>query len=359
MSQLETVRFLKTALECSVYLAPTDPGLTKAELFVAGSQAGFQAGEIGDAMQSVATQYFGGNGKLLPDPDPMWPHFLLMREPDYRNIKAFDFLHTEFNARIRAEGGKNARLERNVLVERAVAANIPRRDMEIAITISIMCGQLSEKACVLSSKYGQVIDPLPGAQPQRRALPRDEVRERAYSIVKDVIERRTDGRPKHVESLDAFPDALDQLGWGQFRLWWTQTVAELRQSNPQTSPLSALVLSAALVEGALIFVVAHARKRNLNVFRSKDFDGAPRTWKIEDLIKSATTGNDSAILDESTRFRASTLVQARQRIHAGRMLSEFPGGIPDLRPEEARDAKATAEQVVRCVLDWLGRYPPI
>jgi hypothetical protein len=121
-----------------------------------------------------------------------------------------------------------------------------------------------------------------------------------------------------------------------------------------------LVLSAALVEGALIFVVAHARKRNLNVFRSKDFDGAPRTWKIEDLVKSAATGNDSAILDEPTRFRAITLVQTRQRIHAGRMLSEFPSGmIPDLRPEEARDARATAEQVVRRVLDWLGRYPPI
>jgi hypothetical protein len=40
------------------------------------------------------------------------------------------------------------------------------------------------------------------------------------------------------------------------------------------------------------------------------------------------------------------------------MLSEYPGGVPDLRPDEARDAKATAEVVVRSVLDWLEKYPP-
>jgi hypothetical protein len=40
------------------------------------------------------------------------------------------------------------------------------------------------------------------------------------------------------------------------------------------------------------------------------------------------------------------------------MLSEHPAGVPDLRPEEARDANQTAELVVRNVLDWLDRFPP-
>jgi hypothetical protein len=39
------------------------------------------------------------------------------------------------------------------------------------------------------------------------------------------------------------------------------------------------------------------------------------------------------------------------------MLSEFPQGAPDLRPEEAPSAKATAELVVRRVLDWLTPLP--
>ncbi len=36
------------------------------------------------------------------------------------------------------------------------------------------------------------------------------------------------------------------------------------------------------------------------------------------------------------------------------MLSLHPHGPPDLRPEEAREAKAIAELVVRNVLDWLA-----
>jgi hypothetical protein len=117
-------------------------------------------------------------------------------------------------------------------------------------------------------------------------------------------------------------------------------------------------LAGALVEGSLTFVVKHARNLNLGVFRSKSFDGEPRTWKIDELVASAASGSDSAILDTQAKIRAQTLIRTRQRIHAGRMLHDFPQGVPDIRPEEARDAKATAEQVVRQVLDWLWRFPP-
>ena len=118
------------------------------------------------------------------------------------------------------------------------------------------------------------------------------------------------------------------------------------------------MLAAALVEGALTFVVKHARGRGLAVFRSPDFDKDPRAWKIDDLVTSAASGSEAAILDMQTKSRTETLIRTRQRIHAGRMLSDFPTGVPDIRPEEARDAKATAEQVVRRVLDWLQKFPP-
>jgi hypothetical protein len=67
--------------------------------------------------------------------------------------------------------------------------------------------------------------------------------------VRDVIERRMDGRPKSAEPLGAFAEQLEKLGYGHFRLWWNQTVAELGRTDPTSSPLSALVLAAALVEG--------------------------------------------------------------------------------------------------------------
>jgi hypothetical protein len=176
-------------------------------------------------------------------------------------------------------------------------------------------------------------------------------------LVRDILERRTDGRQSRAEPLDAFGEALAGLGYGQFRLWWTQAVAELRRTDVESSPLSSLVLSAALVEGALAFVVKRGRALDLGPFASSDFREDPRRWKLEDLVTSASKGGPNAILDTSALRRADTLLRSRQRIHAGRMMSEFPTGVPDLRPEEARDAKATTEIVVRRVLDWLDQHP--
>ena len=186
---------------------------------------------------------------------------------------------------------------------------------------------------------------------------RKEARARTYLIVKDIIARRGDGRPKSAEPLAAFADALEELGYAPFRLWWTQLVGEYRQASRQTSSVTVTVLAAALVEGALTFLVKHARSMNLAVFRSNDFDGDPRSWKVEKLIASAATGGDAAVLDQPTKHRAEGLVQTRQRIHAGRMLSDFPTGPIDLKPEQARDAETTAELVVGQVIEWLRKYP--
>lgn len=130
----------------------------------------------------------------------------------------------------------------------------------------------------------------------------------------------------------------------------------MRRADVQSTPVSVTVLSAALVEGALTFVVRHAQKLQLGTLGSKKSEREPHTWKIKDLIKSAAHGGTDAILDQATRLRADALTRTRQRIQTVRMLSEFPNGVPDLRPEEARDANALAELVVRRVLDWLAKH---
>ena len=362
MDLQHVTQFFQAALESSFYLAPREPGLTYEELLEAGRQGGFQDGEIGDALLQVATQTFGGGSKrLIPNPMMMkqWAIFPVIQNPDFRNLAAFDFVASEMNACIRAMGGGAARIQRDVLVERGVAKNIPRLDVEAAITIMIVGEQLVVKDGQIASVSGRAFEVLPSQQRlQMRTPGHNEARARAFSIVKDVIGRRTDGRPSHAEALDAFPDALERLNYGAFRGWWVQLVAELRHSNPNSAPVSALVLCAALVEGALAFVVKHAQARGLGVLGSKSFTENPRTWKIDDLVSSASAGKDTAILDIASRQRAEWLIAARQRIHAGRMLSEHPGGAPDLRPEEASEAKTVAELVVRRVLDWLDRYPP-
>lgn len=355
-------RFFQTALESSFHLAPREPGLTYAELLEIGQRGGFQDGEIRDALPQVVVQTFGGGSKrLIPNSTMIqhWAIFPLTQNPEFRNFDAFDFVMSEMNSIIRAMGGLAARIQRDVLVERGVARNIPRLDVEAAITIMVAGEQLVVKDGQIASKFGHVYEPLPSQQRSHmRAPERNELRARAFSIVKDVIERRADGRPSRAEALDEFPCALERLNYAAFRSWWVQMVAELRLSNPNSAPVSTLVLSAALVEGALAFVVKHAQAQELGVLGSRSFTENPRTWKIDDLVLSAAAGRETAILDVASQRRAEWLTVARQRIHAGRMLSAHPGGAPDLRPEEAREAKAVAELVVRRVLDWLERYPP-
>jgi hypothetical protein len=359
----EIISLLSAALECSVFINPTDPGLTHEEILEVGKRAGYQPGEVADAARHAGERPPGSN-RFLPNQASrhMWAAYFL-EEPDLRNFTAFDFVVTELNNRVRADGAANSKVERSVVVERAVAAGIPRNAIEAAITYQVLAGQLAEKDGVLRFAHVSGVHQLPSetlaqlSRSHQRAIPRP-ARCRAHPIVSDIVERRADGRSQYVEPLDAFAEQLDKLRYGPFRLWWRQTVAELRQGDTQVTPVAVSVLAAALVEGALTFVVRHARSLNLGVFRSKDFDGDPRTWKIDDLVASAASGSDTAILDVHTRNRAEILIKTRQRIHAGRMLSEFPNGVSDLRPEEARDAKATAEIVVRRVLDWLQKFPP-
>jgi hypothetical protein len=358
------VSFLKACLECSIYLDPTDPGLTFDELLEVGRGANLQAGEISDALAQIGDLRHGMRGSRLLSPSSdtaLWLIFTMPEEPDYRNRAAFDFVFEQMYERARADGAKNARIERGVVVERAVAQRILRNDVQVAITMMVLFGMLTEQDGILRYTNGHANFAPPRAQVAEQRMHtqirHNESRARAYPLVSDVIERRSDGRSKSAEPFEAFAEALEGLGYGTFRLWWMQMVAELRQASTQTSPVTATILAAALVEGVLTFVVTHARSLGLGVFGSTTFQGSPTKWRIDDLIISAAHGNEAAILDKAIQQRATTLVGARQRIHAGRMLTDFPGGPPDLRPEQARDAQLTAEQVVRSVIDWLGRYP--
>lgn len=365
MTLNKVMKFVYDAFLCSVFVAPREPGLTHDELLEVASRVGLHAGEIGDAVAKIEVQYLGRSpSRLLPRSAimGMWGLFGIPQDPDYRNLAAFDFVDAELKASVRMLGANNAQLERDLIVERAVVQNIPRHDVEAAITLWVLSDHLVEKGGLLRFRPGRERNPAPGQQQaQAPRIPnrqRNEQRDQILGLVKDVIARRTDGRPRHAEPLDSFPDVLAPLGYGHFRLWWTQTAAELRRADSQSAPLSVSVLAAALVEGALTFVVRHARSLGLGVFGSKTFEQEPRSWQIQDLVGSAAAGRDAAILDEPTRQRANRLIQTRQRIHAGRMLVEFPGGVPDLKPEDARDAKATADQVVRRVLEWLEKHPP-
>ena len=359
----ELATLLQAALECSVFAAPLEPGLTFDELKEVAKQAGYLDGEVNDAVIRVAHTYADDSHNLLPSQQTIlfWKMFWPKEEPDYRNLRAFDFVFSEFNQALRELGAGGAKLERSVLVQRAVDSGLSRNDVEVAITMLIMAEHLvKDRDGLIRLKHGMEYNPLPTEQQKQpsHGTRRRADRDRAMPIVKDVVERRSDGRPQHAEPLDAFAEALERLGYGVFRTWWLQIVGELRRGGMTQSPVSVTVLSASLVEGVLTFVVRHAQSISSATQASKTFTGDPRTWKIDDLVNSAAAGSDAAILNPALKSRADALIGHRQRIHAGRMLSLFPKGVADLRPEEARGARQTAEEVVRAVLDWLNRFPP-
>lgn len=359
MDPRKVVNFVRSAFECSVYLQPKDPGLTRDEVLEAGRRADLMPGELGDALQQLQC-FPTDTKKLLPHDRHTWGMLIVSQDPEYRNFEAFDFVMLALRESIRSEGIKNARLEPSGLVERGVAQGFHALDVEVAIAL-LQMSQILTADNEGYVRFRQGKEQYALFRDQHRPLggpTRNEARARAYPIVKDIIARRTDSRLPAAEPLDAFAHALDVLGYSPFRLWWTQMVSELRLSNTASAPTSGVVLAAALVEGALTFVVRHARSLKLGAFGSDDFAKDPRTWSINALITSAARGQEHAVLDPATRQRAEMLVQARQRIHAGRMLHDFPQGAPDLRPEEARDARMTAELVVRRVLDWLEKHPP-
>ena len=366
MQVQDIVRLLQASIEASVYVAPTDPGLTIEELQQIGQRLDLKQGEINDALHQFVLQRFGvANSRVMLDHNfwQMSSSLALPEQPELRNATAFDFVVAQLNGLAREVGAANARIERAIVSARAKERGIPTHDLEVAITLMLLSGQLSEEKGTLRFPSGQRGErALPSAGTNQIGVPHHSLNKSNRTLVmphvKDVIDRRSDGRPKSIEPFGAFTEQLEKLGYGYFRLWWIQISGELRRSEDNSSPVSALILAAALVEATLTFVVKHARSQNLGVFGSKHFERDPRTWKIDDLVESAARGGDSAILDGKARARADELIRNRQRIHAGRLLTDFPKGIPDLRPEEARDAKASAEQVVRRVLDWLERFPP-
>ncbi len=352
--------FVRTALECSVYVAPLDHGLTYEELLETGARLGFQKGELTDAIDRVGPRRTFGDSRIRLPNVPLMAEFIIEREPDFRNVHAFEFVNLYLQRLIRAHGRGAGRVPRKVLVGSGVAEDLPEHDIEVAISMYLASEHFIEKDGYLTFGLGRENYALPSVQvsQNRIQLEPDQRRRQTYEAVKDAIQRRTDGRPPSADPLVAFEASLERLGHGRFRIWWSRTLSELSVSNPVTTPLSTCVLAAALAEGALTFVVGRARDLGLATMNSKTFQESSTRWKFEDLLASASAGGKDAIFDPKLRERADRLNRIRQRIHVGRLMAEKPSGpIPDTRPEEAEEALETVKMLLRRILDWLDEHP--
>ncbi len=362
MDQREIILSVETALECSVYHAPYSMGLTFDELVEIGDRLSIRKGELSDA---IMRQGLNRNSKNRYELGPILGHKLMISgvlNPDFRPLDEMEFIHNQLKELARDVGVDNARIARDVLVVRAAKEGMSQNRMDVAIVIGTLCNRLSEEGGNVSFVKSAAVGMSPKEMERqhgigsRGAIP---IRKKVNDLVADVISRRTDGRPKSVDVQIEFANQLEMLGYKPFRLWWMQILAEMRSTNDNSSSVAVTVLAASLMEGALTFVVRHARSLNLGLFASDTWDRPPNTWRIEDLVKSASGSGPHAILDQGSKVRAEALIRSRQRIHAGRMLVDHPTGVPDVRPEEAREARSILEAVLRKILDWIEQHPKL
>lgn len=348
---------IEQMLELSVFAAPLQPGLSTDEILEVGNRLGLQPGEIKDYLQRRPRS----GGRQLPLGAVTLPNFFMRFEPEFRNESAFEFVLTEFKELARQLGESKACSSREALVSKGAGKALAEIDVQAAITTYVLCGVLAEEQHVVQLAPGRAGWGLPSQQSRNgtnqpaRSLHKGQ---EMLAAVRDVISRRTDGRLKSAEPRKAFASVLNELGHARFRLWWSSTSDELAIASANNSPLTMCVLSASLAEGALTFVVRRAQELHLGTMASTTFTGPPSRWRFEDLLASAAKGGSDAIFDEDLRRRADRLNSLRQRIHPGRLLDQNPTGpIPDLRPEEAREAVETLDKILRRVLDWIEQHP--
>ncbi len=360
MQLREIVQVIETALECSVYHAPRDVGLTFDELAEIGSRMDIREGELSDAL--IGQNYNRNRQNRFEHGSTLAHKFMGpgMLNPDYRPLREMDFIHAQLKEIARDKGAANAKIARDVLIARAEKAGHSAHDMEVAITVSRIANRIAEANDIVQAVRGMEQGQPPSEIERQHGGHHRHIntlRDPVNRLVADVVARRQDGRPKSIDTLAEFANRLDYLGYKPFRLWWMQLLSEMKTADDNHSSVTVSVLAAALMEGALTFIVRHALSLNNGTFSSSDWKKEPNTWRVDDLVKAAAGGGADAILDQPSRSRAEALIRVRQRIHAGRMLADHPAGVQDLRPEEARDARLTLELVVRKILDWIEAHP--
>lgn len=353
--------FVEAAVVASTIEAPLDPGLTFLELVELGGPLSLKKGQIDRHLPALYANSIqpGPAGRLLPASMQalmLCGGFGWVYEPDPINRHCLAFVHDTLRAIADELGDRYAQMDRRILATRGEAAGLRVQDTDAAITLMILAEALIEKDGVVRYQPGKEWIGTPPVDRSPLQTRRPSMVMDLLGPVRDIIARRTDGRPTTTDPLRAFEERLKSLGHAKFETWWRQTVIELQRTDPQLAPVSAVVLSAALCEASLIFVTDRARRLG-NSMNFRDAERSPRHWKMDQLAGAARSGADP-VLTPQAGDRCLELNRIRQRVHVGRLIDpdENPPR-PDTNPQEAREARATADLVIGQVLMWVDRNP--
>jgi hypothetical protein len=354
--------FILDAVKASLFAMPREHGLTVTELLELGRADDIKQGELMDTLRAATAfvEQKGSRYRLHPNLSQDLIYFIIGGfDGDPRNPKAFQFVWKTFHELMREHGAQNAKIDRSVLLARGTAEGLLELDLDLAVETYIWGRALQEQGGTLLGGLGGQSSP---EEQRRQALQHYQASRSPHAgaaamieQVRDIMMRRTDRRPPSVEPIAAFAAALDDLKLSGLKAWWNEIAGELRRADNQTSPTSVIVLAAALAEASLCAVISRARTLDATMTGVKVDD--PKSWKLVELQKFARRGEKPIIVGDLVP-RVDQLNEQRQRIHAGRYwIAGRPANGFDLRPEEARAARETLDQLLRAVLDWLRDNP--
>jgi len=333
-------------LIAAINVRPRDPGLTEDELrsLVVGRE-GIGEGAFRDAVRQL-DHYPRDSKRRLVARSTDLSELMINAAPipdEVRPRAALNALGTAFEALANEEGEGDA-ADRGLLHARCTA--VPPEDVDRALALLAAQDTLKE---------------TPTGFVRRRSWPHyDRAQERddflrriagpaktLLGAVRDTFARRAGEHAPSDPPSDRFGRFLSKQGWTGFVSWWTQTLREMRSMVDTREPTSICVLCGSLLEAALVAIAKPAK--DATEWRQKFLQNAPDKWKLGELIDQA---KEASVFTNDQFAHAQTLMNARNRIHAGKFAAGDTFNPPYTNAHEARLARDHLELLLGAILDW-------
>lgn len=341
-------RLIRGALIAAMNVRPRDPGLTEEELReVVVGRDGVGEGAFRDALQGLhEPERDAGGGWVVRGRDVsmlMTGHIVL--PDDIRPREALNALATAFDEVANTEGSQAA-APRTMLYAKCPAAQPQDIDRALALLKAQTTLKETPEGFVRTRSWPKFTTTA-GHGP---TIPIDRVVDPARMLlqpIRDVFARRTGAHAPSDPPTERFGRFLLKQGWTGFGSWWAQTLRELHSIGNAQQPTSTCVLCGSLLEAALVAIAKPAK--DASQWRQKFLNESADKWKFGALIDQA---KESGTFTGDQHAHAITLMNARNRIHAGKFAAGDTFAPPYAEVHEARHARDQLELLIGAILDW-------
>lgn len=352
-------QYIQYAIESTIFITPFDEGLSTAEIYEVLSRFNFQKGEIKDAMdqmwkiQHITVNWGEDKYKLKNDYiyySMIWDRFRPDPIPEILKQKLFLYLIDD----IKKHGSHNYSQNIEILINNLQESHSFERTQILSFLRSLQLSkwiQISEDNKTIHQVRKDSLEN--GLQTCQRMDKRNgsEKFHLIFPVVKEVISRRASMLPISSDPYQGFYEQLKLLNAEKYKLWWAQITAEISQLDDKRNPTARLILSAAVCEGILAFIIEFSKDKEFAMTKFVRIED-PKSWKLSEMIRATSSGN-GPFMKEDLKRKLESINENRKRIHPAAYL---PSGaiVPDLKPEQSQEAFETSKALARAAIDWIA-----